>query len=240
MVANKTISGDIPKHVAIIMDGNGRWASKRFLPKSAGHKAGANTLKTIANTAEKLGIKYLTVYAFSTENWNRPKDEVDYLLSLLSSYISDYIADSKKNNMRFRIIGDITRLSGELQEKIKTLESLSMNKTGLQLIFAINYGAKDELVRAVKSISKAVHDGSLSIDNIKEETIAKFLDTQEIPEPELLIRTSGELRLSNFMLWQLAYTELYFTDTLWPDFKPDDLTKAIESFKNRDRRFGAR
>ncbi len=239
-MANKTISGDIPKHVAIIMDGNGRWASKRFLPKSAGHKAGANTLKTIANTAEKLGIKYLTVYAFSTENWNRPKDEVDYLLSLLSSYISDYIADSKKNNMRFRIIGDITRLSGELQEKIKTLESLSMNKTGLQLIFAINYGAKDELVRAVKSISKAVHDGSLSIDNIKEETIAKFLDTQEIPEPELLIRTSGELRLSNFMLWQLAYTELYFTDTLWPDFKPDDLTKAIESFKNRDRRFGAR
>ena len=218
-------------HLAIIMDGNGRWASKRFLPKNAGHKAGANTLRKLSNEIESIGIKYLTVYAFSTENWSRPETEVKGLMKLMHEYFEEYIRDSKNNNMRMSFIGDLTRLEPELQEKAKTLTDITSQKPGLHVNLAINYGGRDEIVRAVRKLDP---------NNITEESLAAALDTRGMPDPELLIRTGGEMRLSNFLLWQLAYAEVYVTDILWPDFGIKELHKALEWFETRERRFGGR
>ncbi len=229
----------IPEHVAIIMDGNGRWAKKRLMPRSAGHSAGSRTVEQICDDAWALGIKYLTVYAFSTENWKRPESEVATLMDLLRKYMKNCLERSKKNNMRVRVIGDITRLDDDLRESIRTLVSESASNTGLTFTVALNYGGRDELVRAVKKMIADHDSGKLSADEINEGMISNYLDTAEMPDPELLIRTSGEIRLSNFLPWQSAYSELYFTDVLWPDFDKKELIKAIEWYNGRDRRFGA-
>jgi len=234
------VSKNIPEHIAIILDGNGRWAKKHHLPTSAGHKAGADTLRDIANYAESIGVKYLTAYAFSTENWKRPKKEVDYLLGLLEDYIDRYIKDTKKNNMKFVVIGNITALNEKLQQKIEILHKLSIEKNGLQFNLAINYGGKDDIVRATRKIAADVVSGQISNEQITEQLFETYTDTSGIPYPDLLIRTSGDMRMSNFLLWQIAYSELYFTDILWPDFKEEDLLLAIESYTNRTRRFGGR
>ena len=229
----------IPEHVAIIMDGNGRWAKKRLMPRSAGHSAGSRTVEQICDDAWALGIKYLTVYAFSTENWKRPESEVATLMDLLRKYMKNCLERSRKNNMRVRVIGDITRLDDDLRESIRTLVSESASNTGLTFTVALNYGGRDELVRAVKKMMADHDSGKLSADEINEGMISNYLDTAEMPDPELLIRTSGEIRLSNFLPWQSAYSELYFTDVLWPDFDKKELIKAIEWYNGRDRRFGA-
>ena len=228
----------IPEHVAIIMDGNGRWAKKRFLPRSAGHSAGSKTVEQICDDAWSLGIKYLTVYAFSTENWKRPESEVSTLMDLLRRYMKNCLERSRKNNMRVRVIGDVTRLDEDLRESISTLTRESAGNTGLTFTVALNYGGRDELVRAVKKMITDHDAGKLPTDGITEDTLSDYLDTAEIPDPELVIRTSGEVRLSNFLPWQSAYSELYFTDVLWPDFDKEELIKAIEWYNGRDRRFG--
>ena len=255
----------VPQHVAIILDGNGRWAKKRLLPRSAGHSAGARTVEDCCEWAWDLGIKYLTVYAFSTENWTRSSEEVGYLMNLLRDYMKNCLARSRKNNMRVRVIGDKTRLDRDLQESIEELERESASFTGLNFQVAINYGGRDEIVRAVRRIVKDTVDkmdissmlsenqdnkddmisfieneNNRLVSRISENTISSYIDTSDIPDPDLLIRTSGEERLSNFMLWQMAYTEFYFTDVLWPDFSKKDLEKAIEYYGQRDRRFGGR
>lgn len=226
--------GEVPNHVAIILDGNGRWAKKRNMPRTFGHVKGTENVENICRAADSLGIKYLTFYAFSTENWKRSKDEVDALMNILSDYLVDSLNKAKKNNMRVMIIGDRTGLSTEIQEKINILENASKDYTGLTMIIALNYGGRDEITRAVRSIIKEGIDPNL----VTEQTVAAHLDTNGIPDPDLLIRTSGEQRLSNYLLWQLAYTEFYFTDVLWPDFSKKDLEEAIEYYKGRDRRFG--
>lgn len=229
---------NVPKHVAIILDGNGRWAKKRFLPRNAGHAQGSKTVEQICEDAHDLGIKYLTVYAFSTENWKRPKDEVDALMKLLNKYLKNCIERSTKNNMRVRVIGDITPLADDIKEKIIKLEEVSKNNTGLNFQVALNYGGRDEIIRAIKKCASDCADGLINPDDITEELFSERLDTSDIPDPDLLIRTSGEQRLSNFLLWQLAYTEFYFTDVLWPDFNKKELQKAIDYYASRDRRFG--
>ncbi|MDD7520594.1 MAG: isoprenyl transferase [Lachnospiraceae bacterium] len=229
---------NVPKHVAIILDGNGRWAKKRFLPRNAGHAQGSKTVEQICEDAHDLGIKYLTVYAFSTENWKRPKDEVDALMKLLNKYLKNCIERSTKNNMRVRVIGDITPLADDIKEKIVKLEEVSKNNTGLNFQVALNYGGRDEIIRAIKKCAGDCADGLIKPDDITEELFSERLDTSDIPDPDLLIRTSGEQRLSNFLLWQLAYTEFYFTDVLWPDFNKKELQKAIDYYASRDRRFG--
>lgn len=229
---------NVPKHVAIILDGNGRWAKKRFLPRNAGHAQGSKTVEQICEDAHDLGIKYLTVYAFSTENWKRPKDEVNALMKLLSKYLKNCIERSTKNNMRVRVIGDITPLADDIKEKIVKLEEVSKNNTGLNFQVALNYGGRDEIIRAIKKCASECADGLIKPDDITEELFSERLDTSDIPDPDLLIRTSGEQRLSNFLLWQLAYTEFYFTDVLWPDFNKKELQKAIDYYTSRDRRFG--
>lgn len=228
----------VPKHVAIILDGNGRWAKKRLLPRNAGHVQGSKVVEKICEDAHDLGIKYLTVYAFSTENWKRPKDEVDALMKLLDKYLKNCIERSSKNNMRVRVLGDISALDEKLQQKIVELEEKSKNNTGLNFQVALNYGSRDEMLRAIKSIAKDCADGKMNPEDINEQSVYDRLDTADIPDPDLLIRTSGEQRLSNFLLWQLAYSEFYFTDVLWPDFNKNELIKAIEHYGNRDRRFG--
>lgn len=228
----------IPNHVAIILDGNGRWAKKRFLPRNLGHKAGAKAVEDICEDAWDLGIKYLTVYAFSTENWKRPEDEVEALMKLLRNYLKDCIERSNKNNMRVRIIGEKSRLSDDIRSKIEELEEVTKNNTGLNFNIAINYGSRDEMIRAIRKVADEVVKGKINPDEIDEKTMERHLDTNEIPDPDLLIRTSGEERLSNFLLWQLAYTEFYFTDILWPDFNKKELLKAIEKYNGRERRFG--
>lgn len=228
----------VPQHVAIIMDGNGRWAKKRLLPRNAGHVQGARVVEQICEDANDLGIKYLSIYAFSTENWVRPAEEVEGLMKLLDRYLKDCIKRSNKNNMRVRVLGDIGRLDERMQEKIRTLEEVSAKNTGLNFQVALNYGGRDELLRAMKNIANEAGGGNLSADEITQEYVAGLLDTKGIPDPDLLIRTSGEMRLSNFMLWQLAYSEFYFTDVLWPDFNKKELQKAIDHFNHRDRRFG--
>lgn len=228
----------IPEHVAIILDGNGRWAKKRLLPRKAGHVAGSKTVEQICEDAWDLGIKYLTVYAFSTENWKRPQDEVDALMKLLRQYLKDCIKRSMKNNMCVRVLGDITPLDEDLKESILELEKVSRDNTGLHFQVALNYGSRDEMIRAMRAIAEEAASQKLEPGNIDEETFASYLDTRGIPDPDLLIRTSGEQRLSNFLLWQLAYTEFYFTDVLWPDFNKKVLQKAIEYYNSRDRRFG--
>ena len=230
--------GNIPRHVAIILDGNGRWAKKRLLPRKAGHAAGAKTVEQICEDAYDLGVQYLTVYAFSTENWSRPDDEVDALMKLLRKYLADCIERSTKNNMSVRVIGDKSGLDEDLQRTIAELEEATKDNTGLHFTVALNYGSRDEMLRAVRKISAEVASGELKSDEIDGDIFAAHLDTAGIPDPDLLIRTSGECRLSNYLLWQLAYTEFYFTDVLWPDFDKKELEKAIEYYQGRDRRYG--
>lgn len=229
---------NIPRHVAIILDGNGRWAKKRLLPRNAGHAAGSKNVEKICSAAWNMGIEYLTMYAFSTENWSRPKDEVDALMKLLHNYLSDCLKTSRKNNMQVRVIGDISRLEPDLQERIVELERESAQNTGLHFQVALNYGSRDEIRRAVRKIADEVKEGKLQPEDIDESVIEEHLDTHGIPDPDLMIRTSGEQRLSNYLLWQLAYSEFYFTDVLWPDFDKSELEKAVEFYQTRDRRFG--
>lgn len=229
---------NIPNHVAIILDGNGRWAKKRLMPRNYGHMQGAKVVEQICEDADSIGIKYLTVYAFSTENWNRSQSEVDALMKLLRNYLKDCIKRANTNNMRVRVIGEKSRLSEDIRNKIEELEECSKNNTGLNFTIALNYGSRDEIIRAVKNMAKDAEEGKISSDSIDETMLCGYLDTKDIPDPDLLIRTSGEERLSNFLLWQLAYTEFYFTDVLWPDFNKNELIKAVEKYSSRDRRFG--
>ena len=224
----------IPQHVAIILDGNGRWAKAKGMPRNYGHVQGAKNVERICEEAYNMGIKYLTVYAFSTENWKRSKDEVDALMTLLRNYMKTCVKTAKKNHMRVRVIGDKSGLAEDIQASIAKLEEESKDQDGLNFTIAINYGSRDEICRAVKKI---VAEGIASED-ITEQLISDHLDTAGIPDPDLLIRTSGELRLSNYLMWQLAYTEFYFTDVPWPDFSKQELEKAIEQYNRRDRRYG--
>ena len=228
----------VPRHVAIILDGNGRWAKKRMLPRNAGHAAGSKNVEKICEAAWNMGIEYVTMYAFSTENWSRPQEEVDALMKLLHSYLKDCIKTSKKNNMQVRVIGDISRLEPELQDKIRELEEISAQNTGLHFQVALNYGGRDEIRRAVRKMVQDAEDGNLKASEVTEDKIADYLDTKDIPDPDLMIRTSGEQRLSNYLLWQLAYSEFYFTDVPWPAFTKEELIKAIEEYNHRHRRFG--
>ena len=228
----------IPQHVAIILDGNGRWAKSKGLPRNAGHTAGAKNVETICEEAYKMGIKYLTLYAFSTENWSRPEAEVEALMKLLENYLKNCLKTADKNNIRVRVIGEIGRLSEKFQEKIRELEEVSSVNTGLNLTIAINYGSRDEMVRAMKHMVEDHDAGKLSIEEITPERFSGYLDTKDLPDPDLMIRTSGEQRLSNYLLWQLAYSEFYFAQVPWPDFDKKELELAIDAYNKRDRRFG--
>lgn len=227
----------VPNHIAIILDGNGRWAKKRGMPRSYGHVKGCENLEDICEVAKELGVKYLTVYAFSTENWKRSKEEVDGLMKLFRNYLKKCIKISQKNNMRVKVIGDVSTFDPDIQESIVKLENFSKDFTELHFQIALNYGSRDEITRAVNRMLEDQKAGKLETP-VEEETISNYLDTAGIPDPDLMIRTSGELRLSNYLLWQLAYTEFYFTDVPWPDFKRDELVKAIEKYNERDRRYG--
>ncbi len=237
-MAEKTTKLNVPNHVAIILDGNGRWAKRRFLPRKAGHSAGAKNIEKICRAAYDMGIKYLTIYAFSTENWNRPEDEVSAIMKILDDYLKSCIERADKDNMRVRVIGDITRLEKKMQDKILELEEKSAKNTGLNFNIAINYGSRDEIIRALRKAMTDAKEGNVNPEEFTMEDFAQYLDTKGIPDPDLLIRTSGEERLSNFLLWQMAYTEFYFTDVLWPDFSKKDLQLAVEKYSARDRRFG--
>lgn len=228
----------IPRHVAVILDGNGRWAKAKGLPRTAGHIQGSKVVEDILDDVDALGIKYFTVYAFSTENWSRPQDEVVALMGLLRKYMINSLKKASKNNVRIRVIGDRTKLAEDIIKSIEELEEATKNNTGLQFQIAINYGGRDELRRAVGKIAKKVHDGAIDPNEITSDIIENELDTAGIPDPDLLIRTCGEQRISNFLLWQLAYTEFYFTDIAWPDFNKKELEKAIEAYNHRDRRYG--
>lgn len=237
----KVIDGEklnIPEHVAIIMDGNGRWAKKRFMPRGFGHKQGGKTLEQVCDDANELGIKYLTVYAFSTENWRRSVEEVTGIMNLLRSYLDTCVERASKNNMRIRFIGDRAALDEDIRESMNRVEAQTSMYDGFNFTIALNYGGRDEIRRAMTAIAKEAADGIIKPENITEEYISGRLDTFDIPDPDLLIRTSGELRLSNYMIWQLAYAEFYFTDVLWPDFSMQDLKDAVRYFNGRDRRFG--
>lgn len=228
----------IPQHVAIILDGNGRWAKSKGMPRNYGHSRGAKNLEVICEDAYNMGIKYLTVYLFSTENWKRSREEVDGLMRLFRSYTKTCIKTARKNNMKVRVLGDPTALDLDLQKSLKDLVESSKDNTGLNFQIAINYGSRDEIVRAIKKLAADVKADKVPIDTITEELFAGYLDTREVPDPDLLIRTSGEQRLSNYLCWQLAYTEFYFTDVPWPAFTKEDLWKAIEKYNGRERRFG--
>lgn len=228
----------IPKHVAIILDGNGRWAKSKGMPRNYGHTVGAKNVETVCQAADELGIEYLTLYAFSTENWNRPDSEVAALMKLLESYLKNCIRTANKNNMRVRVIGELSRLSESFQKKIQKLEEVSAANTGLNLTIAINYGSRDEMLRAMKHMFTDIKNGRITEEEINEKIFSGYLDTRELPDPDLLIRTSGEQRLSNYLLWQLAYSEFYFTDVPWPDFHKKELELAVEAYNKRDRRFG--
>ncbi|MCI9488616.1 MAG: isoprenyl transferase [Dorea sp.] len=229
---------NIPQHVAIILDGNGRWAKSKGMPRNYGHAQGSKNVERICEDAFRMGVKYLTVYAFSTENWSRPKDEVDALMKLLRNYMKTCLKTAAKNDMKIRVIGDISKLDADIRSRIAELEEATKGNGGLNFQIAINYGSRDELVRAVRHLSRDVKEGRLDPDEIDERRIERYLDTHDIPDPDLLIRTSGEQRLSNYLLWQLAYTEFYFTDVPWPDFTKEELVRAIEHYNARDRRFG--
>lgn len=228
----------IPVHVAIIMDGNGRWAKRRGLPRTAGHVQGARTVEQILEDADHMGIRYLTVYAFSTENWSRPDSEVKALMNLLRTYMKTSLAKCAKNNVRIRVIGDKSRLDKDLQASIANLERETASNTGIGFQIAINYGSRDEMVRAVQAAAQKVKDGELRPEDITENFLSDSLDTCGIPDPDLLIRTGGEQRISNFLLWQTAYSELYFCDAAWPDFNKAELEKAVDAFNHRERRYG--
>ncbi len=238
---HKNRKGDgivLPEHIGIIMDGNGRWAKKRGLPRSAGHVAGAKNFRTITRYCSDIGIKYLTVYAFSTENWKRPGDEVDALMKLFKQYLEEALTDFKDDSIVVKFIGDTSAFSPELQELIRRTESESAHRTGMVLNIAMNYGSRDELIRATKTIANRVKAGEISVDEIDEKMISSSLYTAGQPDPDLIIRPSGEYRISNFMLWQAAYTEFIIRDILWPDFSTDDLDEALSEFARRNRRFG--
>lgn len=228
----------IPNHVAIILDGNGRWAKKKGMPRTYGHVKGCENLEKICSVAKELGVKYLTVYAFSTENWKRSKEEVDALMKLFRNYMKKCIKISRDNKMQVHVIGDPTAFDPDLQEKIKELEEYSSQYDELYFQIALNYGSRDEIKRAVQKIAEDVKAEKLNPEEISEQTISDYLDTKGLPDPDLLIRTSGEERLSNFLMWQLAYTEFYFTDVAWPDFDKAEFEKAIAKYNQRDRRFG--
>lgn len=228
----------VPNHVAIILDGNGRWAKAKGKPRTYGHIKGCENLEKICSVAKELGVKYLTVYAFSTENWKRSREEVDGLMKLFRNYLKKCIRISEENKMRVRVIGDPTAFDVDMQEKIRELEEYSSQFDELHFQIALNYGSRDEIRRAVQEIAADVKKGTLLAEEITEQTISDYLDTRGVPDPDLLIRTSGEERLSNFLMWQLAYTEFYFTDVPWPDFDKKEFEKAIEKFNLRERRYG--
>ncbi len=229
---------EIPQHVAIILDGNGRWAKSKGMPRNYGHAQGSKNVERICEDAYRMGIKYLTVYAFSTENWSRPKEEVDALMKLLRNYMKTCLKTAAKNDMKIRVIGDVAKLDEDIRTRIAELEEATKNNGGLNFQIAINYGSRDEIVRAVRRLAEDCAAKTLKPDEIDEGVLERYLDTHGIPDPDLLIRTSGELRLSNYLLWQLAYTEFYFTDVPWPDFTKAELVKAIEQYNARDRRYG--
>lgn len=228
----------MPQHVAIILDGNGRWAKSKGMPRNYGHVQGAKTVEVICEEAYKMGIQYLTVYAFSTENWNRPKDEVDALMKLLRNYMKTCLTTAKRNRMCVRVIGDKTRLDEDIRTRIAELEESTKDNDGLHFQIALNYGGRDEIVRAVKKMTEKAANGELSPEDVTEDYFSDMLDTHGLPEPDLLIRTCNEQRISNFLLWQLAYTEFYFTPVAWPDFTKEELMKAVEAYNHRDRRYG--
>lgn len=229
---------NVPNHIAIILDGNGRWAKAKGMPRSYGHVKGCANLETICDDMKELGVKYLTVYAFSTENWKRSREEVEGLMKLFRNYLKKCIKISAKNQMKVKIIGDISAFDHDIQEKIVELEEYSKDFTELHFQIALNYGSRDEIVRGMRRMASDAAEGRIRAEEINEDMIGNYLDTAGIPDPDLMIRTSGELRLSNFLLWQMAYTEFYFTDVAWPDFNKEELVKAIEKYNQRDRRYG--
>lgn len=228
----------IPEHIAIILDGNGRWAKKKGLPRNMGHVQGAKNVETVCAAAYDMGVKYVTMYAFSTENWKRPQDEVDALMKLLRNYMKTCLKTAKKNNMRVRVLGDMAGLDDDIRARITELEETTKDYTGLNFQIALNYGSRDEIVRSVKKIVEKANRGEIRPEDVNEEMFATYLDTRDIPDPDLLIRPSGELRISNYLLWQIAYSEFYFADILWPDFGKKELEDAIRAYSLRDRRFG--
>ena len=228
----------IPQHVAIILDGNGRWAKSKGMPRNYGHARGSKNVERICEEAWRMGIKYLTVYAFSTENWNRPKDEVDALMKLLRNYMKTCLKTAAKNDMKVRVIGDIEPLDEDIKKRIGELEAATVDNGGLNFTIALNYGSRDEMTRAARRMAQDCAAGKLDPDKIDESVFESYLDTHGIPDPDLMIRTSGEQRLSNYLLWQLAYAEFYFTDVPWPDFTKGELVKAVEEYNHRHRRFG--
>lgn len=229
---------NIPKHIAVILDGNGRWAKAKGLPRNMGHVEGAKTVEKMCEIMWNKGVEYFTVYAFSTENWNRPSEEVSLLMKLLRDYMVGCIKRSMKNNMKVRIIGDKTRLDADIQKSIADLEEATKDNTGLKFTIAINYGSRDEIRRAVSAIADEVASGAMVPTDITEQVISDHLDTAGYPDPDLLIRTSGEQRVSNYLLWQIAYSEFYFAEVCWPDFNEAELDKALAAYNNRDRKFG--
>lgn len=229
----------LPKHVAIIMDGNGRWAKMQNKPRIEGHREGANALKRTTDAAIELGIPYMTVYAFSTENWTRPKQEVKFLMNLLSQGIDRYRKDAMESGIRIKVIGDPSRLDKNLQKKLKDVEEITKDHDTLTLLMAINYGGRDEITRGIKKLGQSILNEEIALTDIDEKLVDGFMDTAGIPDPDLLIRTSGEQRLSNYLLWQLAYSEFYFPEVKWPDFSAKDLYAAVYHYQSRNRRFGA-
>jgi undecaprenyl diphosphate synthase len=229
---------NIPKHVAIIMDGNGRWAKERGLPRTAGHRQGINRVKEIVRAANELGIKVVTFFAFSAENWKRPKREVDMLMRSLNNFLTRQVSELEKNNIKFKAIGRDDPLPDYLQKKIRMVEGRTKDNTGLTVVLALNYGARQEIVDAVKQFTQAVIDGKLKVEDLSPDNFSRYFYTAGIPDPDLLIRTSGEMRISNFLLWQISYAELYFPKKYWPDFSKSDLEKAITVYQDRERRFG--
>lgn len=238
LLKNKILEGDIPSHIAIIMDGNGRWARKRSLPRLAGHREGINSVREITRVCGEIGVKYLTLYTFSTENWKRPPSEVSALMKLLLNTIKIEVKQLHKNNVQFSIIGELDTLPKSTAKGLVEGVELTRNNNGLNLCLAINYGSRKEILDAVKSIAKKYKSGDIEINRINETYFNKELYTKDIPDPDLMIRTSGEFRLSNFLLWQSAYTEIYMTDILWPNFREKELIEAIYDYQNRERRFG--
>ncbi len=240
-MAKKTVTEEknVPQHVAIILDGNGRWAKSKGMPRNYGHAQGAKNVETICEEAYRMGIQYLTVYAFSTENWKRPQDEVDELMRILRNYMKTCLKTAAKNNMCVRVIGDKSGLDADIVDRIGQLEEATKENTGLHFQIALNYGGRDEIVRAVQHLMNEALAGNIRPEDVTEDTISEALDTAGLPEPDLLIRTCHEQRISNFLLWQLAYTEFYFTDVAWPDFTKEELEKAVDAYNHRERRFGS-
>ena len=233
-----TLDRHVPTHIAIVMDGNGRWAKKRGMPRQAGHKVGAEAFRTIANYAKSIGLKYLTVYAFSTENWKRPEEEVNAIMDLLEKYLREAIRDMEKNRVRFCFFGDLSRLSPQLQKEAQEAVERSAKYEGVQVNFCLNYGGRAEVVRAAQRFAQECAEGKRKPEELTEAMLSDLMYSQGVPDPELVIRPGGELRTSNFLLWQSAYAEYYFTDVLWPEFGPEELEKAIAAYNSRKRRFG--